>query len=404
MSPCNLCRRETVERLIEFGEHPIAHQFLDSPDQDEYTHPLVLGFCESCGLTQLIEPIPPERLYSEYNWLSSWKWNPHQERVLEAIEALPDVGRHDFVLEAGSNDGSFLAALRDRGYTSLLGLEPASDAVAAARERRIETLHDYLTPAKALELVESRGRTRLFLARQVLEHISDLSGLAEAMRILLEDGARVVIEVPDFGFNQKAFDYSAIWEEHVNHFTEATLARFLAEAEVEVEHCETALFSGQALIVFGRATGAPAPSGPEHAAGELRTSAQAFRERWPKFREDINGYLLAQRAGGRRVGVYGAGCRSSTLINICGLREHLEYVVDDQAEKQGRFMPGSRLPVLAPERLIANGDGLDLCLLAVNAENEDRVIERRRDFTERGGEFVSLHPPSQRLPSFWNRG
>ena len=99
--------------------------------------------------------------------------------------------------------------------------------------------------------------------------------------------------------------------------------------------------------------------------------------------------------------MYGAGCRSNTLINFCELRPHLECVLDDQVEKQGKFMPGSRLPVVPGDVLTA--DGIDLCLLAVNAENEESVMARRAEFLAGGGEFASIHPPSPRLPEFWAR-
>lgn len=396
---CRLCGQPKVETLIEFGSHPIAHQFLDSADQDEYTHPVTLGFCGSCGLTQLVDPIPAERLYTDYNVLSSWKWNPHLPGLLDAIERLPGISSESPVLEVGSNDGTFLAELRERGFTKLLGLEPARDAREAAAKLGVETISAYFTPEQADAIVESFGRCDLFVSRQVLEHVEELDVFAAAMRRVLNPGAHVVVEVPDFGFNQEAPDYSAIWEEHVNHFTERTLARLLAEVGVEVERCETALFSGQILTAIGRYVGDPKDVAVPTANDELRQGAHAYRDRWPSFRSAINAYLDAERRSGRRVAVYGAGCRANTLINFCDLAPHLECVLDDQVEKQGKFMPGSRLPVVSGD--VLGEDGIDLCLLAVNAENEDAVIERRAAFLEGGGEFASIHPPSPRLPAFW---
>jgi SAM-dependent methyltransferase len=396
---CRLCGQAAVERLIEFGSHPIAHQFLESPEQREYTHPLTLGFCGTCGLVQLVDPIPPERLYTQYNWLSSWKWNPHVPRLLEAIEQLPGVSHESPVFEVGSNDGTFLAELRSRGFSKLLGLEPARDAQAAAAARGIETIPAYFTPKVADEITASFGRCDVFLARQVLEHVSELGEFADAMRRVLNPGAHVLVEVPDFGFNQEAPDYSAIWEEHVNHFTERTLERFLNDAGVAVQHCETALFSGQVLIAIGRYIGEAKHEVAPAELEALRQGAYAYRDRWPRFRAAINDYLETQRSAGKRVAVYGAGCRSNTLINLCELATHLECVLDDQVEKQGKFMPGSRLRVLPGDSLAE--DGIDLCLLAVNAENEETVIARRAEFIAGGGEFASIHPPSPRLPEFW---
>lgn len=400
MTTCNLCGRDAVERLIDFGAHPIAHQFLESPDQDVYTHPVTLGFCTGCGLAQLVDPIPADRLYTRYHWLSSWKWNPHAARVVELIEELPGIGPESAVLEVGSNDGSFLADLASRGFRKLLGLEPAEDACAAAAARGIETRRGYFTPETARELATSFGRCDVLIARQVVEHVADLREFAEAMRAVMSPGAHVLVEVPDFGFNQDAPDYSAVWEEHVNHFTEPTLAQFLAAANVEILHCETAVFSGQVLIAVGRYAGADASVSVANPTQELHARAHAYRDRWERFRDAINEYLERQRLAGRRIGVYGAGCRSTILINYCDLRRHLECALDDQAEKQGKYMPGSRLAVRPGAEL--DQDGIDLCLLAVNAENEEKVIARHGEFLARGGEFVSVHPPSPRLPTFWS--
>lgn len=397
---CDLCADARVTPLIEFGAHPIAHHFLTDPAQAEYTHPVTLGFCEACGLTQLMDPIPPEKFYTDYNWLSSWKWNPHVPRLVEAIEQMPGLTKASPVFEAGSNDGSFLAALRERGFTKLLGLEPAQDAVTAAQKLGVETVRAYFTPAVARELAASFGKCDLFITRQVLEHVTNLPEFAEAMRVMLRPGARVLAEVPDFGFNQTAPDYSAIWEEHVNHFTADTLTRFLNDVGVEVTHVETALFSGQILIAFGTYTGQRiAPKAA--AVAESRAKAFAYRDRWPKFRAALHSYLDTEAKTGRKIALYGAGCRSSCLINYAGLSSHLAFAVDDQPEKQGKFMPGSRLAVRPSDALLQEDVGL--CLLAVNAENEEKVIARHAEFVRRGGRFVSLHPPSPRLPAFWKQ-
>ena len=399
MTRCNLCCAETVETLIEFGAHPIAHRFLDTREEEEYTHPLTLGFCGACGLVQLVDPIPPNELYTQYHWLSSWKPNPHVPNVVATLQRLPGLALDASVVEIGSNDGAFLAELRDRGFERLLGLEPAEDACKAAADRGVQTIPGYFTPEAARQIVSTFGHADLLVARHVLEHVADLPLFAEAMQIVLATGAHVLVEVPDFGFSQGAPDFSALWEEHVNHFTRTTIAAFLARAGVVVDRFETYSFSGQALVAWGRRSESGPPASPTGEPADLGASARAYRDRWPGFRAAMRDYLERQRRAGRRIGVYGAGCRAATLINVCDLAPLVELVADDQVEKQRKFMPGSRLPVVAGDAL--DQSGLDLCLLAVNAENEEPVIERHAPFLEHGGEFVSIHPPSPRLPDFW---
>jgi 2-polyprenyl-3-methyl-5-hydroxy-6-metoxy-1,4-benzoquinol methylase len=392
---CALCTEAAVDVLVEFGDHPIAHRLLSSRDEETYAHAVTLGCCRSCGLSQLVDPIPAELLYGEYNWLSTWKWNPHIPRLLELLD---DLDRDSSILEIGSNDGSFLDELRRHGFTRLLGVEPARDAVRAARDRGIETLGRYWDAALADELVAAHGTFDLVIARQVLEHVHDLDAFVTGLRAVLRPGSHLLVEVPDFGFNEWAPDYSAMWEEHVNHFTAVTLRWLLERMGVVIDMLDTACFSGQVLIAYGHyepSDGEAAPSSFEASFAD----AQRYADRWPRFRTEFRDYLQTAVDSGHRVAVYGAGCRSSTLINLAGAAPYISCVIDDQEEKQGKFLPGSRLPIISSDCLAASA--VDLCLLAVNAENEERVISRHSTYVERGGRFVSLHPPSPRLPDFW---
>lgn len=402
MNSCHLCGRQTLIPLLNFGEHPIAHNFLTSPSEEEYVHAVNLSYCESCGLIQLVDPIPPELLYTEYVCLSSWKAQPHLPRLVQLVEELPGVDRKSGIIEIGSNDGIFLEALRAKGYENLLGVEPAQDAVALAHSKNIETVNTYFSPESAREIASTYGQCRLLVARQVLEHISDLESFRQGMRHLLAPGAHVLIEVPNFAFSLAAPDYSAIWEEHVNYFTPETLGLFLSGAGVRVTHAETFNFSGEALVMLGEYVGAESSSQPEfdNALPKLLEQAISYKERWPVFRNELIEYLAKHRDNGGQVAIYGAGCRAASIINFAGLAPYLNLIVDDQPEKQGKYMPGARLPIIAGDRLPEHD--VDLCLLAVNAENEEKVIAKHRQYEEQGGRFASIHPPSRRLLPLWN--
>jgi SAM-dependent methyltransferase len=399
MYTCNLCGKDTVESLIDFGYHPIAHHFLEDPNQLEYKHNVNLGFCKKCGLSQLINPISPDKFYTDYNWLSSWKWNPHVPYLLHEISEHINLSLDSFVLEIGSNDGSFLKILKEKGYKNQLGLEPALDAVCAAEKLGVETINSYFTPNEAKKIVQNRGKSDLFICRQVIEHVANLSEFSEAMRIVLKPGSYVIIEVPDFGFNQVAPDYSAIWEEHVNHFTKNTLINFLNKIGIEVEKIKTELFSGQIIIAIGRYSGMPNINSCLSIEDEVK-NADSYKNKWPKFKSKFHEYLNELKANGQKVAIYGAGCRANCLINYSEISQYIDLVVDDQKEKQDKFLPGSKLPIQNSEKLIE--EAINVCLLAVNAENESKVIANNNDFSKKGGNFVSLHPPSSILPEFWN--
>ena len=398
MNCCNLCGEQKLIKLLDLGKHPIAHHFLKHPSQNEYVHSVKLYFCENCGLIQLVNPIPSELLYTNYVCLSSWKHQPHVSQLIHMIEKFTNAEKTSNILEVGSNDGSFLNILKNRGYRKLTGMEPARDAVEAAKQRNVVTIPSYFSCETAKEFVEKFGKCDLLISRQILEHINDLKSFQEAMRLVISPDAFVVFEVPNFACNLDMLDYS-IWEEHINYFTPDTLSFFLANAGIQIIHSEKTVFSGETLIVIGKNTGGFPHIPFSQYIRELRTKALNYRDKWPVFRDAFIQYLREYKEKGDKVVAYGAGCRLCSLINFIGLGPYIKFVVDDQSEKQGLFMPGSKLPILPGDELDKHSTAL--CLLAVNAESEEKVIAKHQAFLKKGGSFVSILPPSNRLPTFW---
>ncbi|MCK5230044.1 MAG: methyltransferase domain-containing protein [Desulfobulbaceae bacterium] len=399
MESCHLCSSHKLISILEFGNQPIAHHFLTDPSKEEYVHQVTICFCEDCGLVQLVNPAPPEKFYTDYVCLSSWKSQPHLGRIVELINELPCDKKSSFVVEIGSNDGMLLNTLRQQGYGKLIGVEPARDACDFAVQRGLDTVQAYFTPHTAREIVALHGKCNLFIARQVIEHISNLDEFQLALHTLLYPGSYVLIEVPNFSFCLDAPDYSAIWEEHVNYFTYDTMRYFLSNSGIKVIRSETVNFSGNALILQGIYLGGPQQISKQEYLPELRLNTLAYRDRWPEFRKAFVNYLNKHKGSGAGIAVYGGGCRACSLINYAGVAPYIDFVVDDQAEKQNKFMPGSHLPICPGNAL--ERDSVNLCLLAVNEENEEKVIANHQKYVARGGEFVSIHPPSGLLPPFW---
>lgn len=399
MEYCNLCEGTELLELIDFGEHPIAHDYLLAPSNDEYVHPVTLYFCETCGHIQLINPIHPDLLYENYVCLSSWKHQPHIPRLVGMIEELTNVKKISTILEVGSNDGCFLQVLKENGYKKIIGMEPALDAQSAASQKGVTTIPSYFNKATAEKFRKFYGNCDLFVSRQMLEHITDLKDFQQAMNIVLPNGGFVVFEVPNFTCNLDMLDYT-IWEEHVNYFTFDTLKLFLSNVGIEIIHSETTLFSGEALTVIGKKvnTSLKPPIGYMEA---LRAKVINYNKSWPTFRESFIKYLQDHKNNGGKVAVYGAGARVNSLINFVGLGPYIEFIVDDQPEKQGLFVPGSNLPIFPGNAL--EKYSIDLCLLAVNTESEEKAMSKHPEFIKKGGKFISVLPPSELLPHFWKR-
>lgn len=398
MDPCRLCGKKDLSILLNLGEHPIAHRFLDNQSQDEYVHPVILCFCEDCGLIQIDNPIPADLLYSNYFCLSSWQYQPQIPRIVRLIGEFTGIKKGSTILEVGSNDGRFLNALREEGYQKLIGIEPAHDARLAARKERIETIHSYFNRKSAKEFIKRYGKCDLFISRQMLEHINDLNEFSGAMDTVLSPQGFVIFEIPNFATNLNMLDY-ALWEEHINYFSLDTLKYFLEKSGIQILHYENIIFGGDSLVIVGKYIGKSLSISSLEYMKTLKSKIIKYRDRWPIFRNLFIEYLREHKKQGNKIAIYGAGARLCSLVNFLSIGSFIEFIVDDRFEKQGKYMPGSKLPILSGDALEKHS--IDLCLLAVGYECEDKVIAEHQDFIKRGGSFGSVLPPSSRLPDFW---
>jgi SAM-dependent methyltransferase len=251
MTSCHLCGSSELLPLIDFGNQPVAKHYLAKQSDKQPDWPVKLFFCESCGLSQLVDSCPPEVIYDDYVTLSSWKFQPQVKHEIETLQKLTKLGSDANIVEIGCNDAMFLDELSSVGYKNLLGIEPSADAHALAVEKGFEVVKEFLSPQLSESLVERKGKFDLLISRQNLEHISDLKGVIASIDILLKPDGFVLIELPNYDCNLACQDYS-LWEEHVNYFTTDTLRHMLALCKIEIIHHEIFLFSGEGIFVVGR--------------------------------------------------------------------------------------------------------------------------------------------------------
>jgi len=383
--------------LIDFGKHPISKHYLEKKADEKPVWPVKLFFCESCGLTQLIDSCPPKFLYDEYVTLSSWKPQPHVQHEIEILNKYSKLEPTANIIEIGCNDAMFLEELSLAGFKNLIGIEPSADAHALAVNKGFEVVKEFLSSELSEELVKKRGKFDLIISRQNLEHISDLRGVAKSLDVLLKPDGFVLIELPNFECNLRYQDYS-LWEEHVNYFTKDTLKYFLSLSNIKIIYEEVFLFSGEGIFVIGQKM--ESVNVTMEYLPELRRQNLAYASHWSGFRLQIVDFLKYKKNDGQKIAIYGAGARSFCLIKFTGLAPFIDVILDDQPEKQNKFMPGGRLPVVTSDILYSNK--IDICLLAVNTENEEKVITRHSKWVEQGGQFWSIFPPSDRLLPIWN--
>lgn len=380
---CRLCKSNAVDLLIDFGMQPIVHHLQDAPGNGPTRFPFQLGYCANCDFLQLLKPIAPGILYENYFTLSAWKNQPHVPRLLQLMKALAGLSENSRILEVGCNDGSFLTALSEAGIRDCHGIEPSNDAYKLAVEKGHKVTHGFLGSDSDIEF--EPNNFDIVITRQVLEHIVDLHDFMRSISHVLHDDGTLIIEIPDSRFTLEYLDY-ALWEEHVNYFTLHTVRQLLREYDFEIFHHESTLFSGKALTIFARKATIRHKKAYCPVDGD---AIQKYQESFPILKSRVQHELLKKE----RPIVYGCGARSSIFVNFMGLQS-IECFIDDQKQKQGYFVPGAEVPIVAWTEKYENR----FVLLGVNTENESNLIHKRK---LKPGMFLSILPPSRYLPDFW---
>jgi len=391
MSNCRGCEQNTVSSLMDFGNQPIVHHLLKDPDEDYTGYPFELGVCSNCALMQIMQPISPDILYENYFTISTWKNQPHVQRLIQIIENLSGIDAQSKIFDIGCNDASFLKILRDKGYKELHGIEPTQDAFKLAQGEGFENIiNDFFNADKAEELY-NKGEFDLVVTRHVLEHITEIGSFLDGMHFALNDDGLLVIEIPDGSMHIEHLDY-AFWEEHVNYFTLNSLRRILNLHGFDVVHHEITLFSGRCLTVFCQKGKDLQPS---KAQDYELAQFQYFGDMLEPFKKELRNFL---QSFDLPVYIYGSGCRSNVFTNFTGIGDLITTYIDDQPEKQNFNVPGKDVLKMVPWEDVQDQDFV--ALLGVNTENEYKVINKRGLKAEH---TFSILPPSKHIPEFWTR-
>ena len=387
---CRVCGSTHLQPLIDFGLRPITKRLLTvSADfSTEYVFPIILDICEHCGFVQISHTIPDEELYTEYKLPSSWKPQPHVHAEINHIQQyLNEKDNQHFIIEIGCNDGMFLSELSQAKFDHLLGIEPSRDVAGLAQSRGFNVINVLFSDSVAQEVVEQYGQADCLVSRQVLEHVSALDSFMQGVGRLLKEDGLLMLEVPDFDVPLRYGDVSAIWEEHVNYFTESSLKHLLSQYQFEVFHVERYDFSGGALCIFARKN----PNMPVIYHNEYEKNC-LFKQNVDAFVTFIKTMIEQEKAIGKKVALYGAGNRAVILLNYF-LKQFISVVIDDQPEKQGYYLPQNHLPIVS-SMILKEDKNISLCLLAVNSENDHKVMQLHSEFLAHGGQFQSVLSPS----------
>ncbi|MBY6352245.1 class I SAM-dependent methyltransferase [Rhodococcoides corynebacterioides] len=397
---CRLCRSRDLESVLDLGATPPCESFLtaDRLDDPEPTYPLHVRVCRACLLLQIPALVGPDETFTEYAYFSSFSssWVDHARRFVdEATERMDLVARDDaFVVEVASNDGYLLRHVVERGIRCL-GIEPSVNVGAAARDAGVPTLTAFLNPETAARVRAEHGPASLVVANNVYAHIPDVRGFTEGLRTLVTDDGLVSIEVHHALRLVAEAQFDTVYHEHFQYWTVLTAMRALEAGDLTVIDVEALPTHGGSIRLWATPSANAGPPSERtldllaeerraglHAVEGYRGLDSAARD----ARAAVLEFLLDCRRRGERVVGYGAPGKGNTLLNYCGIRpDLLEYTVDRNPYKHGRFTPGTRIPIHHPDRIAADRPDVVL-VLPWNLERE--LTDQLRYVGDWGGRVV----------------
>lgn len=401
--PCRSCNSHPLQLILSLGHTPLANALLtrDRLGQPESTYPLNLAFCPACSLVQITETVPPEDLFSDYAYFSSFS----DTAVMSAKQLVCRLTKEwkldatSLAMEIASNDGYLLQHYRDLGMP-VLGIEPAANIARVAEQKNIPTRCNFFGPRLAQELAAEGNYASVLHANNVLAHVADLNGMVSGIGMVLKSNGHAVIEVPYVRDLIEKCEFDTIYHEHLCYFSLTALDHLFTRHGIVIVDVEYIPLHGGSLRLFvvrGNATPSSRVTdmlAAERSAGMLTFEYyRDFADRVHTLQQKLVGLLCRLKADGKRVAAYGASAKGSTLLNVFGIgADVLDFVVDRSTVKQGRFTPGTHLPILPPEVLLERRPEYVL-LLTWNFADE--ILAQQEAYRRQGGKFVIPVPSVQ---------
>jgi len=403
VTTCRACGAKSLEPVLSLGKTPLANALLTKEDLEkpEPSFPLELVFCSTCTLVQITEEVPPETMFGEYLYFSSFSDTmlKHAETIATRLTREQELDAKSLVVEVASNDGYLLQYYAKQGVP-VLGVEPARNIAKVAEEKGIRTLCRFFGSEIAGELAAKGERADVIHANNVLAHVPDLNGVVSGFATLLKDaapgqkGGIAVIEAPYVRDLVEHCEFDTIYHEHLCYFSLTALDRLMARHGLVVHDVERLPIHGGSLRIFVSKKGAYARTDRVTALLEEETASDidklsfyaGFASRVNGLKQELVATLADLKAKGARIAAYGAAAKGATLVNFFGIgKETIDFVVDRSTYKQGRYMPGARIPILPPSALVEKH--ADFCLLL--AWNfADEILAQQQKFRDDGGKFI----------------
>jgi hypothetical protein len=398
-SDCRFCGAKLERTFVDLGMSPLCESFLpaDHLNQMEPFYPLHAWVCGECFLVQLQAYVSPEHIFSDYAYFSSFSdsWLAHAKRYTDQMVQRFNLGEKSFVVELASNDGYLLQYFVEE-KVPVLGIEPAANVAAVAVKKGVPTLVKFFGTATAKELVASGKQADLLLGNNVLAQVPDLNDFVAGMKILLSPSGVITMEFPHLQRLMDENQFDTIYHEHFSYFSFLTTEKIFAAHGLTLFDVEDLLTHGGSLRIYGRHVEDSSKlitdrvlemrkREIESGWNRLETYSR-FAEQVKETKRKLLEFLIQAKRAGKKIAGYGAPGKGNTLLNYCAIRtDFLDFTVDRNPYKHGKFLPGTHIPIYLPERIKAVKPDY-LLILPWNLKTE--IMDQNAYIREWGGKFV----------------
>ena len=396
---CRFCRQPLAHIFVDLGMSPLSNAYLKTehlPGMEPF-YPLRAFVCEKCFLVQLEEFETPERIFGEYAYFSSYSdlWLKHASDYTNMITDRLGLNSDSLVVEIASNDGYLLQYFAGKGIP-VLGIEPAANCGKVAQEKGIPTLIEFFGLEMAKRLINEGKQANLIIGNNVLAHVPDLNNFVAGLGIVLRPNGTITMEFPHLLKLMEGNQFDTIYHEHFSYFSFTTVEGIFAAHSLFVFDVEELSTHGGSLRIYASHKNDKSKwrnqrvedlilREEEYGMNRLSTY-KGFSEKVKRTKRDLLEFLIKAKNQGKKIVGYGAPAKGNTLLNYCGIRaDFLDYTVDRSPHKQGLFLPGTHIPIYAPDKI---RETMPDYVLILPWNLKDEIMEQMSDIRQWNAKFI----------------